>query len=113
MPNTEGEAAAKNVAPLPQKEVQDNLRVDSEHDDTVPTASAEVHSSSDKAVLDDNTIQEHSAVLSARLQSQPEQVNVGHMSDGENPADQSLPVPINFKATLVDASGPIPGLEDF
>jgi len=75
----------------------------------VPTA---FEDSSDRGGLDDSTIQQHSATLSARLKSQPNLVDLDDMSDSEDPLDQALPLPADFKATVVDASGPIPGLED-
>ena len=75
----------------------------------VPTA---FDDSSDRGGLDDSTIQQHSATLSARLISQPNMVDLDDMSDGEDPLDQALPLPVDFRATVVDASGPIPGLED-
>ena len=64
----------------------------------------------ERAGLDDSTIQQHSAVISARLQSQPDQDGMPE-SDSED-ADQTLSMPVDFKAMLVDSSGPIPGLED-
>ena len=75
----------------------------------VPTA---FENSSDRGGLDDSTIQQHSATLTARLQAQPYLVDLDDMSDIEDPLDQALPLPADFKATVVDASGPIPGLED-
>ncbi|KAA6424409.1 MAG: hypothetical protein FRX49_05621 [Trebouxia sp. A1-2] len=75
----------------------------------VPTA---FEDSSDRGGLDDSTIQQHSATLSARLKAQPNLVDLHDMSDSEDTLDQALPLPADFKATVVDASGPIPGLED-
>lgn len=63
-----------------------------------------------RAGLDDSTIQQHSAVITARLQSQTDQGGIPE-SDNED-ANQTLSMPVDFKATLVDSSGPIPGLED-
>ena len=89
------------------------MQIDSdsaERDGSMPADSADIHEG-DRAGLADSTIQQHSAVLTARLQSQPDQANLFEPSDSED-ADQTLPVPVDFKSTLVDASGPIPGLED-
>jgi len=68
--------------------------------------------SSDRSGLDDSTIQQHSATLNARLKAQPNSVDPDDLSDSEDPLDHALPLPADFKATVVDASGPIPGLED-
>ena len=82
-----------------------------ERDSSVPADMPDGHGDDERAGLDDSTIQQHSAVLSARLQSQPDQDGMPVSSDSEG-ADQTLPMPLDFKATLVDSSGPIPGLED-
>ena len=63
------------------------------------------------AALDDSTIQQHSKILNARLQSQPAQKRFESFSDSDVDAEQTMTLPTDFKATLVDATGPIPGLE--
>ena len=90
----------------------DAMHIDSdsvERDGSIPADAADTDRG-DRAGLDDSTIQQHSAVLTARLQSQPDHPD-SEFSDSDD-ADQTLPMPIDFKATLVDSSGPIPGLED-
>ena len=112
--------AQQSAAPGQGEAGLDDLQVDyaraepngSEPNDSEPTASARLDDDNDKAGLDDSTIQQHSVTLSVRLQSQPDQVELHDNSDSEDPVDQTLPLPVDFKATLVDASGPIPGLED-
>lgn len=74
-------------------------------------ATPEVQGQGDGAGLDDSTIQQHSAIITARLQSQPDRDGIAESSDSED-AVQTLSMPIDFKATLVDSEGPIPGLED-
>lgn len=89
------------------------MQVDSdsaEREASLPTDIPDAHEGGDRASLDDSTIQQHSAVITARLQSQPDQGGIPE-SDNED-ADQTLSMPVDFKATLVDSSGPIPGLED-
>ena len=81
-----------------------------ERDGSVPADMPGAEGDGDRAGLDDSTIQQHSAVITARLQSQPHQDAIPE-SDSED-ADQTLSLPVEFKATLVDSSGPIPGLED-
>ncbi|DBA86032.1 TPA: Lysine-specific demethylase 5A [Trebouxia sp. C0004] len=108
------QAAAQQTADPVQTEAgRVDMQTDSEQAEAdefaVPTV---FEDSSDRGGLDNNTIQQHSATLSARLKSQPNLVDSDDMSDGEDPLDQPLPLPADFKATVVDASGPIPGLED-
>ena len=81
-----------------------------ERDGSVPADMPDAEQVGERAGLDDSTIQQHSAVITARLQSQPDQDGMPE-SDSED-ADQTLSMPVDFKATLVDSSGPIPGLED-
>ena len=81
-----------------------------ERDSSVPADMPDAEGDGARAGLDDSTIQQHSAVITARLQSQPQQDGMPE-SDSED-ADQTLSMPNDFKATLVDSSGPIPGLED-
>lgn len=77
-----------------------------------PVVSAKLGDTVDKGGLDVSAIQQHSAIISARLQSRPHLVDLIDTSDSEDPLDQPPPLPADFKATVVDASGPIPGLED-
>ena len=65
-------------------------------DDTTPQES----------VLEDSTMLQHQAVLSARLQNEPE----SSFSAQEDSLVDLPDVISTFKSTLVDPSGPIPGL---
>ena len=90
---------------------RDAMQIDSdsaECEASLPADIPDAHGGGDRAGLDDSTIQQHSAVITARLQSQPDQGGIPE-SDNED-ADQTLSMPVDFKATLVDSSGPIPGL---
>ena len=57
-------------------------------------------------IMEDRTMQQHQAVLNARLQNEPE-------SSFAAQEDEAVALPdviSTFKSTLVDSSGPIPGL---
>lgn len=86
--------------------------IPSEPNCTMPKQSGVEDNSHTVAGLDHRTIQQHTTILTARLQSQLGQGRSGGMSDSETDADQTIFLPADFKTTLVDSTGPIPGLED-
>lgn len=83
----------------------------SNHDDQhVTAAEAAVQRASEAGpqdtIMEDSTMQQHQAVLNARLQNEPES---SFVAQEDEPV--ALPDVIStFKSTLVDSSGPIPGL---
>lgn len=101
--------------PVHSKAGKDDMQDDdrrAEADGSEPAVSAKPGDTVEKGGLDVSAIQQHSAVISARLQSRPDVVDMIDTSESEDPLDQPPPLPADFKATVVDASGPIPGLED-
>ena len=107
--------AQQTAEPVHSKAGEDDMQDDdrrAEADGPEPAVSAKLGDTVDKGGLDVSAIQQHSAIISARLQSRPHLVDLIDTSDSEDPLDQPPPLPADFKATVVDASGPIPGLED-
>ena len=108
MPETHPE---QSEAVTEREAVMDEMQIDGAVEPgSLPSHGSGVSGTS--AVLDDSTIQQHSKMLTARLQSQLDHGRADGLSESEPDVEQALPLPANFKATLVDSSGPIPGLED-
>lgn len=69
-----------------------------------------VEGATQRALLENSTMQQHNAVLSARLQNQPDSSAV-MLAQQDDATAAALPdITTTFKSTLVDSNGPIPGL---